>query len=121
MKKIISLSIPIAIIVLFNLIMISGTYLKQPFGEKDDVLAILEDIKKDINDEDWDSANAGAFRLETAWNIITGRVQFSTERDELVEGKTSIESMKGYIEANDKAGSFAEIYEIAEHWSEIGE
>jgi len=58
--------------------------------------------------------------LETAWEIITDRVQFSTEREELKDGKRSIARMKGFIEANDSAGALSELSEVKEHWSDIG-
>lgn len=121
MKKIIAVLIPAVLITFFILIMISTPYLKQSFGQDDNVPAIIETIKEDVNAGDWSGARGGADQLETAWKIVSGRVQFSAARDELRDAKTSIVRMKAYIEANDRAGSLAELNEVKEHWTYIGE
>ncbi|MDD3169619.1 MAG: DUF4363 family protein [Eubacteriales bacterium] len=121
MKKIIAVLIPAVFIVFFILIMISSSYLKQSFREDDNVPVIIDAIKEDVDAGDWSEAKEGADELETAWKIIMGRVQFSAARDELRDAKTSIVRMKAYIEANDRAGSLAELNEVKEHWTYIGE
>lgn len=121
MRKIIAILIPAALIAVFILIMLSASFLKEPFGEYDDIQAIAKELKTDINNGDWSEAREQAERLETAWDIITDRVQFSAERDELRDAKTSIARMKGYIEAADRAGSLAELGEVKERWTDIGQ
>lgn len=121
MKKIIAVLLPVALIAFFILIMISTPFAKQAFGEDDNVPAIIDTIKEDVNAGDWSEAKDGTDQLETAWKIVSGRVQFSAARDELRDGKTSIARMKGYIEANDRAGTLAELNELKEHWTYIGE
>ncbi len=120
-KKVIAVLIPTALIVLFILIMNSAPYLKMPFGEKDDFPSLIREIRTDIKHGDWAEAEKGAERLEDAWQIITNRVQFSAERDEMRDGRTGLAKLKGYLEAKDVAGSLAELYEIKEHWTDIGE
>lgn len=121
MKKFIAVTIPIALIAFFILIMISAPFLKKSFGENDNVPAIMEEIKTDVNNGKWAEARESTVELEAAWNIIIDRVQFSVERDELKEIKTSLARMKGYIEANDRSGSLAELAEVKEHWTNLGE
>jgi len=121
MKKLIAVSIPAVLIAFFILIMISAPFLKKSFGENDNVPAILEEVKKDVNSGNWADAKESTGELEDAWNIIIDRVQFSVERDELKEIKTSLARMKGYIEANDRSGSLAELAVVKEHWTNLGE
>ncbi len=121
MKKIAAVLLPSVLIAFFILIMISAPFLKKSFGENDNLPVIIEEIKSDVNSGNWVGAKSGADELEDAWDIITSRVQFSAERDELKDAKTSIARMKGYIEANDRAGSLAELGEVKEHWTDIGE
>jgi len=121
MKKLIAVSIPVALIAFFILIMISAPFLKKSFGENDNVPAIIAEIKNDVNNGNWTDAKDSADELKVAWDIIISRVQFSAERDELKEIETSVARMKGYIEANDRAGSLAELEEVKEHWMDIGE
>lgn len=121
MKKLIAVSIPVALIAFFILIMISAPFLKKSFGENDNVPVIIEEIKIDVNNGNWADARECTGELEDAWNIIIDRVQFSVERDELKEIKTSLARMKGCIEANDRSGSLAELAVAKEHWTNLGE
>ena len=121
MKKLIAVSIPVVLIAFFILIMISAPFLKKPFGNDDNVPAIIEEIKEEVDSGNWTDAKDRADELEVAWDIIISRVQFSVERDELKEIKTSLAKMKGYIEANDRAGSLAELGAVKEHWTDLGE
>ena len=121
MKKLIAVSIPVVLIAFFILIMISAPFLKKSFGENDNVPVLMEEIKNDVNNGKWAEARESTVELEDAWNIIIGRVQFSVERDELKEIKTSLARMKGYIEANDRSGSLAELAVVKEHWASLGE
>jgi len=121
MKKLIAVSIPVALIAFFILIMISAPFLKKSFGDNDNVPAIIEEIKEEVDSGNWSGAKDSADELEAAWEIIIGRVQFSVERDELKDIKTSLARMKGYIEANDRAGSLAELEAVKEHWADLGE
>lgn len=121
MRKIVALLIPTAMIILFILILVSGSYLKQSFHENDNVPAIIKEITNHVKNEEWTAAKEGVGKLEVAWEIITDRVQFSAEREELKDGIKSIARMKGFIEANDKAGSLAELREVEALWSDIGQ
>lgn len=121
MKKFVAVTIPVALIAFFILIMISAPFLKKSFGENDNVPAIIEEIKNGVNNGNWTDARESTDELEDAWNIVIGRVQFSVERDELKEIKTSLARMKGYIEANDRPGSLAELEAVKEHWTDLGE
>ena len=120
MKKFIALFIPVMMLAVFVLIMISAPYLKQPFGDEDSVSDIIDSICSDMNEGDWIAAGEGVEKLDETWDIVTKRVQFSAERDELRAAKTGIARAKGYIEANDREGSLAELYEVKEHWIDIG-
>ncbi|HYE68664.1 MAG TPA: DUF4363 family protein [Anaerovoracaceae bacterium] len=121
MKKFVAVFIPVALIAFFILIMISAPFLKKSFGENDNVQTIMEEIKNEVNNGKWAEARESTVELEAAWNIIIDRVQFSVERDELKEIQTSLARMEGYIEANDRSGSLAELAVVKEHWTNLGE
>lgn len=121
MKKLIAVFIPVTLITFFILIMISAPFLKKSFRDNDNVPAIIEEVKNDVNNDNWTEARDSADELEAAWEIIISRVQFSVERDELKEIKTSLARINGYIEANDRAGSLAELEAVKEHWTDLGE
>ncbi len=120
MKKIVAVLIPVLLIVFFILIMIGDPFLKQSFSDNDNVPDIIKEIKADVNNDNWADVKVGADELEEAWHIITSRVQFSTDREVLDDGEVSIARMKGFIEANDKAGTLAELGAVKRHWTDIG-
>lgn len=120
MKKILIFSIPIISFVCFALIMTSGNFLKQPTGNDDNLLKIMDEIKTDVNNENWSSAKNKNELLYNAWQKISKRVQFSAERNELKSGDVAIARINGYIESKDKSGVFCELNELKEHWVDIG-
>ncbi len=121
MRKAIAILIPVLLLVLFVIIFTSSTFLKKPFGTEDDVPAIINQIKTQAVNDDWKNADADAERLDKAWDIITCRVQFSVARDEIRDAKTSIARLRGYVKANDKAGTLSELSELKEYWTSLGE
>lgn len=120
MKKTLGIIIPITLLLIFILIMLSTSYLKQPRGEYDNVLKIISDIKVNMNNDDWKSTEVNIGKLENAWKFIEKRVQFSAERDEITKADSNIARARGYIEGKDKPGTLAELNEIKEHWDNLG-
>lgn len=120
MKNFFGFIIPVILIGCFVLSMLSAPFLKLSYGEDDNVLGVIETIKYDINNDDWVGAKEQVDKLDRAWEIVSKRVQFSAEWDELVTAESNIARAKGYVEANDKSGAFSELSEVEEHWEDIG-
>lgn len=120
MKRILIFSMPILVLICFALIMTSANFLKQPTGDDDNLFKIMDEIKADVNNENWNSAKHKNELLYSAWQKISKRVQFSAERNELKNGDIAIARINGYIEAKDKSGVFCELSELKEHWVDIG-
>lgn len=120
MRKIIVVAIPIAALALFICIMISGSFLKKPFGTKDDVAQIIENITEKVNDEAWDEAVAEVDELELAWKKVIKRIQFSEERDEINFLSSNIARLRGAVSAKDKSDSLMELNDAHNHWKELG-
>lgn len=119
MRKILTISIPIVIILLFIFIMQSGSFLKQPTGKDDDFNQIIMDLIEEIDNESWDEVNNGLNDLDKAWMTIVSRIQFSVERDEINNLSNSIARLKGAAKANDKSNSMVELYETYNIWINI--
>ncbi|MHC1723952.1 MAG: DUF4363 family protein [Aminipila sp.] len=120
MKKIVMYLLPIVTLGCFILIMTSATYLKQPTGDNDNIVKLIKEIKEDVTNERWADASEKGDSLYEAWDTVSKRVQFSAERNELLNGQTNIARVNGYIEAENKAGVFSELSELKEHWDDIG-
>jgi hypothetical protein len=120
MRKFIVAAFPIATLVLFVCIMISGSFLKKPFGKNDDVAQTIEKIMEDVNNESWDEAVIKVDELDSAWRKVIKRIQFSEERDEINFLTSNIARVRGAVSAKDKSDSLMELNEAYSHWKELG-
>lgn len=120
MRRFLVIAIPIATLLLFVFIMISGNILKKPLSEDDNIPRSINDIIEAVDNEAWDEADGKLRGLEGAWDKIIFRVQFGSEREEINNITTSIARLKGAIKAEDRAGALIESYEAFSHWLELG-
>ncbi|HEX6593154.1 MAG TPA: DUF4363 family protein [Bacillota bacterium] len=111
---------PVILIGLFIAIMTTGSFLKKPLREDDDVIYYLNHVQEDIEDEDWKSAAEYLTKTQKAWDKVVQRIQYSAERDEINMLKTTFERTNGFIRAKEKAGALAEIAEAQFIWKELG-
>ena len=96
----------------------SGNLLKQPF--QDSFLKCLSEAKTHVNERRWDKATRDIKETQSIWDKVVKRVQFSVERDEINNLQHSLARLKGYIEARDQPGAFAELEEVKETWNDLG-
>lgn len=120
MRKFIVLAIPTVTLILFVLIMQSSIFLKKPLGQDDDVPGTLDSMIDDVNNEAWDDANNELEDLNIAWKKVLFRVQFGSGKEEIYQLDTSIARLEGAVIARDKAGALMELYEVYNHWEELG-
>lgn len=120
MRKFLVIAIPIATIVLFVCIMLSGSFLKKSFTTNDDVAGTLDIIKENINKEAWDEADVEVDELDNAWRKVIKRIQFNEERDEINFLTSNIARLKGAVSAKDKSGALMELDDAYNHWEELG-
>jgi len=113
-------AIPVATLIVFILVMISGNFLKKPLGGDDDVPGSIEKTIRSVIDENWDEAGTMADQLQRAWDKVVARVQFSSERDEINALSMNLARLRGAIIAKDKSGALMELKEAYEHWEELG-
>ncbi len=107
--------IPIVIIMVFLIIMHSATLFK---GQ--DVGRQIDELKSEVTQEHWISAEAKLSSLDQDWQETIKRIQFGAEREDLNQLNRNIARLKGLIQAEDKNGALAELAEAKYHWSEIG-
>lgn len=120
MRKFLVITIPIATLTIFTLIMFSSSIFKRTFVNDDNIPDSIQSIIQDIESENWDAANYKADNLKSTWKKIVKRVQFSSERDEINSFSTNIARLHGSIKAKDKSNSYSELNEALEHWMELG-
>lgn len=119
MRKFLVYAIPIATIVLFMAVMISGNYLKQPLSKDDDIPGLIDTLIKDIQDEQWESVDQKVEELNRAWEKVVFRVQFSSERNEISNFNIALARLKGAVLEKDRSSAIIELKEAYEHWDQL--
>lgn len=121
MKRIIAYLIPVIVLLLFFFIMNGGIYLKQRIGQSDNhFLEDIDIVKKNVEEGNWKHAGDSLEELDEAWKKKIPLIQFSVERDQINGIDISLARLRGYLEAKDKAGCLAELYEAKKHWVDLG-
>ncbi len=120
MRRFLVRLIPIVVLLVFAFIMLSGDILKRNLADNDDMPGSIDDIIEAVNNDAWDKANDKLRDLEIAWDKVLSRVQFGSERDRIDKLTTSIARLKGAVKAEDKTGALMELYEVYNHWVELG-
>lgn len=120
MRRFLVIAIPIAALVFFVCIMLSGSFLKKPFGKNDDVVQEIENLTEDVYNESWEEASRKVEDLDLAWKTVLKRIQFSSERDEINDITSNIARLRGAVLAQDKSNSLIELKDAYQHWNELG-
>lgn len=120
MRRFMIIAIPLVTLVLFILVMLSGDILKKPLAGDDNVPQSIETVVQDLKHENWEAAEKSTDHLNSVWEKVTNRVQFSAERNEIEDLSMNIARLKGAIQAQDKASGLMELSEAYEHWESLG-
>jgi len=121
LNKFVYYLIPILTIVVFFAIMNGGLILKNSIGERDHhFLKYYADLKTCIYEERWGQAIELNQKLKDAWEKKIPWIQYSVERDQINGIDMALARLTGYLEAKDKAGALAELYEAKRHWDDLG-
>jgi len=120
MRKLMIIVLPVIALVLFVMVMLSGDFLKQSLGNDDNLPQSLETVMQDVNQGNWEAAKQNTENLNSVWDKLVTRVQYSSERDEINDLSINIARLKGAIQAQDKSIALTELSEAYEHWKGLG-
>lgn len=121
MNRTIGYLIPFLVIIIFAVLLNSGSILKKPLGQDDDVVRQLGIIKQAVLAEKWEEATIKTNELERIWQRITFRAQFSVEKDGILGFEKSLYRLKSFIDAKNVAGALAEIGEAEFHFKDLAQ
>lgn len=119
MKKFLSFIPGILILALFVTIMLSGNYLKKPRDPSEDVVSFVNIAIDHINNNNWQEAEKDIGNLEKAWDKVLPRIQFSVEKDEILNINTLISRLNGSLMSKHKPSALMSLYEVLENWKEL--
>lgn len=119
LKKFLLYLIPILTLAFFIFIMNSGSLLKKPIGNEDRLYEAVLQIEADIREKNWDKASKNIDYAETAWKKIVRRIQFSVEKEYIIEISGTLSRIKGGIKFEDDKAIMEEIYYFYELWDKL--
>lgn len=112
--------IPLLALVIFIIIMTTGSILKQSFHKNDRVMHHLSQLSTEVKNNNWMEAHHRLSFVEEAWEHVVSRIQFSSERNEINHFKLNLERVRGFIQAKDKPGVLSNLAEMKLIWNELG-
>ncbi len=119
MKNASKFILPIFILVVFVLFLLSGEVLKLPFGQSDDVMNYVDQIEEDVAASLWEEAELKVTLLERAWQKVERRVQYTTEKVNLIGMRTSIARIRGAISAADITETYVAVELLRSYWKHL--
>ena len=112
--------LPALVLLLFIVIMNSGTVFKETFGLNRRIPENFVLLQVSISNEEWSAADYYLKELKTEWKKLLPSLQFSVERDEINHFQQTLARMTGFIEAREKAGTLVELRALEETWRDLG-
>ncbi|WP_256860507.1 DUF4363 family protein [Paraliobacillus ryukyuensis] len=119
MKKFFLYFIPLCTLALFIFVMNSGSLLKQPLSKEDQLYKSIYQIETNVKEKDWKKANKNINYAETAWKKIVRRIQFSVEKEYIIDLNGTLSRIKGGIAARDDKAIMEEVYYFYELWHNL--
>jgi hypothetical protein len=119
-RKWLIIVVPLLFLLVSVGIMAGGSFLKQPMGEDDRLLEAIQQLEKKVKGKDWKQANERSTYAMKAWKKVVNRIQFSTEREYMLEISGVLSRIQGGIEAEDDKAIIEEIYYFYDLWDNLG-
>ncbi|QTM98774.1 DUF4363 family protein [Sediminibacillus dalangtanensis] len=119
MKKFLLYFIPLLTLSVFIAVMNSGAFLKQPLGKDDRLYESIQLIEAGVKNKDWSKVKTETAKMEKAWDKIARRIQFSVEKEQLLEIDGTIARIRGAVEAEDDQSVLEEIYYYYGQWEQL--
>jgi hypothetical protein len=109
------------VFLLFSIaLMAGGSLLKEPFGEDDRLKESIEKLEADVKKKQWKQAKVHTEYALKAWHRVVNRIQFSVEREYMLEISGALSRIKGGVEAEDDKATLEEIYYFYDLWEYLG-
>ncbi|SFE36551.1 protein of unknown function [Alteribacillus iranensis] len=120
LNKMLLYCIPTLFMLLSAALLAGGTWIKEPLGEKHDIMAQMEYMHSLIDKKEWEKASDEYDNVEASWETISKRVQFSVERDDLEAINETLAKIKGGMKQKDTSIVYPELYYFYELWEQLG-
>ncbi len=119
-QKYLAYMVPLLILVIFLLVMTSGSYLKVNLESGKEVVSALSELELLVTNQAWEQAGAKVSSLDASWRKIGPLLQISSEEDDIKQFTQGIARLRGYIGGQDAGSALAEIELLKLIWTRLG-
>lgn len=105
---------------LFVGVLAGGPWFKRPLDESEDIAALLGEL--DLIREarvDWDEAERLTARLDTAWEKIQRRIQFSVQIDEMARFTDELARLRAAVETRSQPLAWQSVRLLQSIWERM--
>ena len=121
-RKLLAVGIVLAL-AFFVAVLVGGEWLKRPFGEEEDIRAMLSDFDfvkaADAAEVDWDRAESLARSLSSAWDKVQRRIQFSVQTDDLLQFSDELTKLGAAVEIRDRTDAWRSVRLLQSIWERM--
>ena len=100
-------------------VMTSGSLLKKPLAADDDVFRLVRELEQVVKQKDWGLARAKSVEANKAWHHVVNRIQFSVEREMIMEISGTLARIRGAAVAEDEQSVLTEVYYFYDLWNNL--
>jgi len=111
--------VPVLLLAFSVLVMTSGGWLKKPLRGDDDVFGLVQEMEQLAKDENWEAVWDRSLAAYEAWRRVVNRVQYSVEREMILEISGSLAKMQGAAQARDMTALLQEVYYFYDLWNNL--
>lgn len=112
--------LPILVLALSVLSMNSGTILKRPMGDDDQVEARIQSVMDLAAAGRWQEANSAIDQALRSWQKVKGRIHFTSATDEIELFDLELAGLRGAVEGSDANQVRMAVRRLMALWEDLG-
>jgi len=116
MNKFIAKLIPIALLILFILVMTSGLFLSKYLASTQQLSNHLNNLERNITNNNWSLAQQQLAKSQKLWDSTSFWIHFSTTLNKLEQININLAQLKAALKTEDKKSALSTLAELQERW-----
>jgi hypothetical protein len=102
------------------LVLNTGTIMKRPMSQDDNVPDNLQALLSLAVNQEWDEARSTVEHIHRAWNKVRGRVHITSTTDEIELFDLELAGLQGAVEGSDATQVRMAVRRLTALWDDLG-
>ena len=119
-KPMVMYLLPFVVLVALAIFFSTGKQLQRPAGTPEDFPLYIEQLREDLEEEDWVNARSTLKDLEASWDAVIPRIRYSVERKQIEQINDSLTRVREAVERKEKTSALKELAELKDRWNRLG-